>query len=529
VSSLTGSVALIRLALRRDRVRLVVWVVALAGLLGFSSAAVQDLYRTDADLAGYARLVLDNPAIVIQTGPGHGLDDPTVGAVLANETMGWSAVVVALLGVLTVSRHTRAEEESGRAELVRAAVVGRHAPTAAALVVGAGAGAAVGAASTAALAATGMGLAGSAAFGAALAATGLALAAATLLAAQLTTSARVTTGAGVAAVAVAFVLRAVGDVTGGPWSWLSPVGWAQSVRPWAGERWWVLGLPVAVSAALVAGAWAVAARRDLGAGLLRERPGPARAAPWTTRPLGLTFRLQRGPLAAWSAGLATLGVSYGAVGDQVEEILAVDPDLAEFLAAVGGAPLIDAFFATAMVMLALVGSGFALSSALRARGEELAGRAEVVLATATSRWRWAGAHLAVAAGGSAVVVVVAGLGVGVGYAAVTGDATQVGRLLGAAAVQVPAVWVMVGLATAVWGLAPRATPAVWAGLALVVVVGLLGELLGLPQVVRNLSPFQHTPPLPAAPMAWGPVLALVGVAAGLATAGLAGFARRDVG
>ena len=38
------------------------------------------------------------------------------------------------MAILLVVRHTRAEEETGRAELVGAGVVGRHAPLAAALI-----------------------------------------------------------------------------------------------------------------------------------------------------------------------------------------------------------------------------------------------------------------------------------------------------------------------------------------------------------------------------------------------------------
>ena len=48
-------------------------------------------------------------------------------------------VVVALMGMFLVGRHTRADEEDGRTELVRATVVGRNAPVTAVLVVAAGA------------------------------------------------------------------------------------------------------------------------------------------------------------------------------------------------------------------------------------------------------------------------------------------------------------------------------------------------------------------------------------------------------
>ena len=66
------------------------------------------------------------------------------------------------------------------------------------------------------------------------------------VAAQLTTSARAARGIAFAVLAAAFALRAIGDAGNGVLSWLSPLGWSLQVRPYAGERWWVLGLHVTV-------------------------------------------------------------------------------------------------------------------------------------------------------------------------------------------------------------------------------------------------------------------------------------------
>src|SRR5690606_25038713 len=52
---------------------------------------------------------------------------------LSHQMLGFMVIMVGIMSVLMVARHTRTEEETGRAELVRAAVVGRHAHLAAAL------------------------------------------------------------------------------------------------------------------------------------------------------------------------------------------------------------------------------------------------------------------------------------------------------------------------------------------------------------------------------------------------------------
>ena len=133
-SVMTGTGTLVRFLLRRDRFRLVVWVLSVGVLTVYSVAALQSVYPDAAARAQRATL-MENPAAIMLGGPGFGVDDYTIGAMVANELGLTVMVVAAIMSVLLVVRSTRAEEESGRAELVRAGVVGRHAQLAAALVV----------------------------------------------------------------------------------------------------------------------------------------------------------------------------------------------------------------------------------------------------------------------------------------------------------------------------------------------------------------------------------------------------------
>jgi ABC-2 type transport system permease protein len=326
----------------------------------------------------------------------------------------------------------------------------------------------------------------------------------------------------------AFVLRAAGDA-GDTWlSWLSPIGWAQALRPFAGERWAVLVLPLAATGVLLATALALSSRRDVGAGLLATRTGPATASAWLSGPLGLAVRLQRASLLAWCSGLFVLGLAYGSVGESVEDLAADNDAMAELIAA-SGTDVVDAFFVVAATMLALIVGGLGLQSALRLRAEESAGRAEPLLATATSRQAVLGAHVVVALVGSTLGLACAGVGLGAAHALLTGDATQLPRLAAAVLAHAPAVWVLVGLAAALFGLLPRAAPLVWAALAGSVVIALLGEPLRLPGWVRDLSPFTHVPQLPEQTVSWPPLLALTACSAVLAVLGTWAFTRRDVG
>jgi ABC-2 type transport system permease protein len=205
-----------------------------------------------------------------------------------------------------VGRHTRAEEQSGRSELVRASVLGRDASTAATMVVATVVNVVVAALVALTMIALDQPTAGSIAFGASRGGAGLFFAGVALFAMQVNQSTGGAYGLVGAVLGASYMLRAAGDVGGGTLSWLSPIGWVQSMRPYAGERWWPLLLLLAGAAVLIAAAFALLARRDDGAGLLAPRPGPARASGVLTHPLGFALRLSRAALIGWGLGVLDL-------------------------------------------------------------------------------------------------------------------------------------------------------------------------------------------------------------------------------
>ncbi len=527
-SSLTGTGRLMRLVLRRDRVRLPLWVLALVALMAMSAQSIRSLYGTDEAARAYVATVGHNPALMMFAGPGYGFDRPTAGVVLVNETQLWLALACALMSVFLVNRHTRAEEESDRADLVRSAVVGRHAPVVAALAVAAGANVTVAAGILVVTLAFGFPLVGTLALAASIGLAGMAFAAATAVVAQVVGTGRGATGLGAGLVGLAFAVRGVGDVRAPALSWLTPLGWGIGVRAYAGERWWTLaGLAVFI-AGVTAGALALSTRRDLGRGLLPERPGRAHADVALLRPLGLVWRLQRAGIAGWSVGLFLAGLVYGSIAHDVEAMLADNPQLADYLQQVAGASLAEVYLATALRMLGLVVAGFAVASALRSRSDEAAGHAEVMLAAPLGRWRWAAGQVIVTGVASVGLLALAGLGTGLADAWSTGDASQILRLALAALAQAPAVLVLAGVATALFGWSPHASPAAWMALALMVVVQLFAPMLRLPHWVTLVSPFGHVPTVPAESWRALPLVLLSLLAALLTGAGLAGFRRRDL-
>lgn len=529
MGTLTGVWRLVRFTARRDRVRIGVWFATLVGLFAVSANSLVDLYPTQAKIVAYTTLFGDNPALIVFAGPGYGFEHPNLGVILVNETQLWWMVIAAIMSVFLVGRHTRGEEDVERAELVLANVVGRHAPTAASMIVVGALNVAAGVGMTVVAALAGYPLVGSIALAGSCTAVGIVFIGITAVAAQLTNTNRGTLGLGSGMVLVAFIVRAVGDVST-PWlSWLSPIGWAQAIRAYAHERWWTLGVSAAVALALLGVAFVLSTRRDMGSGLIAPRRGRERARTWLVHPVGFAFRAQRGSLAIWLVSMLVTGYVYGTIAQDVDEMVASNPNLAAIFAQMRGASVIDSYFATTMMMLGLISSGFAISAALGPNGEEHAGRTESVLAGSIGRVRWVLSWLLVSAIGTALTIGMAGFGVGIAYSRSTGDAGEMLRLAGAALVTVPAALVLAGAAIALYGLFPHAALSAWATLAVVAIVGFFGELFRIPHWLRQISPFEHLPAVPAEHLSATPLVALLAISAALVALGCWGLRRRDIG
>jgi len=515
---------LVRLALKRDRVMIPAWLLGLAAAVAVTASSYSSLYATEASRREVVQTLGATPATLALYGRIYA---DSVGGLVAWRVGGIALALAGLMSILLVVRHTRAEEETGRAELIGAGVVGRNAPLAAALITAGLTSLALGGCVVLALLATGLGLTGSLALGASFAAVGLVFAATAAVTAQVAESSRGANGLAVGVLGGAFALRAIGDA-GPHWvAWLSPLGWGQALRPFADERGWVLLFLLALAIALTAAAVQLAAHRDLGAGIIPPRPGPARGE--LSTPLQLAWRLQRGALAGWAAGFAILGAAFGSIAQDIGDVIGDSPEVLDALKRLGGErSLADTYLAATFGVLALIAAGYAVQAVLRLRGEETSGRAEPLLATSVSRTRWALSHTFIALAGTAVLLAAAGLTAGIAYAAQTSDAGQVPRLLAAALTQTPAAWVIAGVTLALFGIAPRATVAAWGVLAACLALAELGPVLELSKSVIDLSPFARSPQLPGGTFTAAP-LWLAALAAAIAAAGLAGLRRRDVG
>lgn len=494
---------MLRFLLRRDRVVLGSWIALIAGVVLSVTAQYSRMFPTAEAALSFARDVAGNTALTAFTGQ---LTAPTLQGLILWKIGDVAFTLTALMAILTVLRHTRAEEESGRQELLRSTPLSRCAPLASALGLAMGASLLVGVL---------VAMIGGLRFGLAVTAPGLVFAAVAGVAAQLTERSSTAHLIACGLLGLTYGVRFAADGSGLLWArWFSPNGWSHLFLVSS----WVLVVPLVATALLTVVAFRLNLRRDFGAGVVPARPGR------TGGDVSLPWRVHRTQLIGWVTAFALAGATMGGVAAGMRG--AVDGGsavMSEFLRRYGSGELGDTLLWMIMISLGGTAALFPVLVVLRLRADEVSGRAELLLSTAMSRMRWAGGHLLVAVAGTLAMMTAAGLAAG------RGDL----RVLTAALLQVPAALVVGAVAMLAAGVAPRAAAAisfvVW--LAVNMFGEIVGPSLGIGYDVANLvSPFHYLPRvLTGEQLTAAPLLGLAAVAVFFSSLGMARLRVRDLG
>lgn len=525
---MSGTASLLRFDLSRDKFRILVWVALLAVMVVGVAASWDRLYPTADERLQLVAILSGNPALTALLGP---LTNPLSTGGLTAWRIGVGIVfVLGLVNIFTVTRHVRAEEQSGRADLLLAGRAARVAPLYAAVgvtlissllfvAVGTGLMVAVGLDGQGSLLFTMMGAA------AALVFTGVAA-----VTNQLTHSSRSANGIAGAILVLSWVVAGIGNLQASALQWASPFGWIAKADPFGGNHWEVLVVPLGLTAVLLVLATAIQGRRDVTAAAFAERPGRAAAPPRLRGAYSLAWRLERATLLWWIVGYALVGVVLGVSRESLIQFAESSPALTDVFTALGGSgAIVDAFLATYIGIGGVLATFFVVSLVMRLHTEEQAGRTSLALTTRTRRSRWVSAYVLLAVVGGVLVLTVLGAVLGIAFG-VQGESflDDVRRLLTAAAVWLPALIFAIGLALVFVGVLPRWAGLVWLVMGFFALLTELGPVFGLPSWAVNISPFSHVPTLPTQEV--NPVPLLVLAVAGLVLAGIGYVAlqTRDV-
>jgi ABC-2 type transport system permease protein len=502
---MSGLGVLLRHHVRRDRLQLIIWILGIGLLALLSTSSIQDTFGDSASRSAVLRLAVANPSILLLRGTPNGAG---LNAFLFFEIFTFLALLAGLMNTFLAVRHTRAEEEFGRAELVGSTPAARTTPTVATVVYGIFVNLALGLGVALFFTVGTKDAAGSFVVGLATAGAGIAFLGVGLLSAQFMRTSRGANGLAAAAVTAAYLFRGIGDALGMPstdrlhvtpawWSWLSPIGWGQRTQAFDANTLLPLLLDLALAAASIAVVFVLQARRDSGASLIPGRAGRATARRTLSGSLGLTWRLQWPTIIGWCVGGALFGLLAGVLSKAVSEMVGVNATLQRTVASLvpgGHGSLAQIFISAIFVFVGVIAAACAIQVVMRMRQEEVAGTAELILVTRVSRLRWLVDYFVVGTVAIVLVLVSGAVASGLSSVATGESAARIGDSFEAAAAQLPAALVYLTALALVFVILPAWTIGLgWTLLAIGTFFGVFGGLIGLPEWARNISPFTHSP------------------------------------
>jgi len=444
---------------------------------------------------------------------------------------GFAAILTAVWGLIAAVRPLRGEEDAGRQELVLAGVVSRRSAYVAVLVALGVAGAVLLLAIVVGLVAGGLPVGGSALLALATMSPAAVFLGVGALMSQLASSRSLALELGAAVLAACFLLRVIADLGSGLGGlrWATPFGWSEEVRAFADPRPAVLVLPVLASAILLVLAGLIAVRRDVGSGILQARDSAEPNLRLLFSPTALAFRLSRGNLLVWLAGIGLFALVIGLLSTSFTTA-DISENLREQLGKIGGATITTPAGALGFYFLlfVLAISLYACSHVASLRREEAEQQLETLFAQPVARTRWLVGRLALAVGCAAALAFAAGLLAWIGAASQNAD-VPLPRLLEAGANCLPTALLFLALGSLAFAVFPRAATGVAYGLVtLAFVWELFGSLFGAPHWLVEATPFAHVGLVPAQPFRAAPALVMLLVASAVAVVGVWIFRHRDL-
>lgn len=525
-----GTLRLSRFILKRDWLNILIWLVGLTFFTVLVPAVLGNMFETDLERQVMAE-TMSNPAMAAMMGIVYGADNYTTGAMTSNFMLVFLCIGAAVMNIFFVVRHTRRDEESGRAEVIHSLPVGKLSNLASAMLIAFLMNLALALISGFSLFIIGdqsMTLNGSLLFGAAMGMSGLFFAAASAAIAQLTQSARTAAAFSLGFMGLMYLLRAAGDLFSEPLACISPLGLLLRTQAFVNNYWWPVFAVSGITLIVATAAFCLNAVRDLGEGLIPSRPGRSRASKALLSPAGLSLRLLRTPIIAWLFIVFALGAAYGSILGELEAFLSSSELLKAMFAGNDELPLAEQFITTILSMTAIIGSVPVITFALKIQSEEKHNRLEHLLGRAVSRTKIMGGYIIIAFASSILIFFLAASGFWISARVVMDNPISLWTFLGGQMTYLPAVWVMTGLTFLLIGFIPKAANAVWGYLGYSFFILYFGDILQLPVWIRKLTPYGFISKYPVESINWLSFAILCVIAAVLTATGIIGYRKRDM-
>jgi len=519
---------------KRDRWNLILWFIGLIILNVAVAGAFGEMFQTQDELMSMVA-TFANPAIIAMVGPIYSY---SIAGIFTQSMLVFVAISVAIMNIFMVSRHTRADEEEGRLEVLRSLPIGRVTILKSvllnsviiniilALVIGLSVGA-----TQMESGYLGSGISnfmGAIIYGAILGATGFVFAAFTALFVQLSENNRSVLSYSFMFLGVMYLLRAIGDMNIEILSIISPLGIGFRAQPFVGNYIWPIFILIITSIIVSLLAIYLNGIRDLGAGFIAQKPGNEKGNFLLKSQFGLAFKLTKGSLIGWAITTFVLGASYGSVFGDIETFINSNDIFRQLFAGIEGQDLTLGFMSFIVVVMAIVCTIPVITSVYKVKGEENKNRLEHILGRSISRTKIIISYTIVSIIKAPIMLFLVGFGLYVASFSVMDDPLPFKSLTRAVMAYLPALWMFTGLAALIVGLLPKLTGIIWAYLGYSLVTAYFGQLLELPEIMNKLTPFGHIPTYPLEIINLEPLVIITIISILLVVGGVFGYRKRDI-
>lgn len=520
-----------RFYLKREWLNVTIWLVIIIAMSLLVAAVFNNLYGTQAERIGMAQ-AMQNPAMIAMLGPSYvEVESYTSGVMYRQMMLVFSAIIVAAMNIFLVINNTRKDEEEGRNELIRSLPVGRLSNLlgtmiicvivniALALIIGFG---------LATINIEGMNLSNSLLYGTAISIIGICFGSIAALFAQISSNSRGAITYSFTFLGIDYLIRAIGDVSGNFFSYLTPLGIVLKTKIYISNFWWPIFVLLGISFLITIIAFYLNYHRDLGEGLIASKPGKKEASKFLKTPMGLLLRLHRNMLIGWLIVAFVLGASYGSVFGNIEDFLAGNEMMQQIFLNNSKFTLAEQFMTTLMTISAILITVPTLMIMLRICSEEKKGRIENIYAKKISRNKVLGSYLILSTISSIFLMMAFVLGLWIASLSVMTDPISFWTMFSAGLVYLPAIWLMIGISMLVIAYIPKMTKLIWIFLGLCFFVAYIGKILQLPEWLINFTPFGSIPKLPVDDFSIIPLIILTIITIAMSVAGFIGYRKRDI-
>jgi len=521
---------LMKFILKRDWVRILIWVASIIIIETVIALALAEMYPTQVDRESF-KLVMDNPVMIAMFGKAYGYDNYTFGAMWAHMMYLWMGLIVGIMGIILVTKHLRNEEEEGRYEIIRSLPVGRDAYLLATILLMAVVVSLMTIFKT--LVMTFLGIdtfdfLGSLNYSLGHGLIAMFFIALSAVISQLYQSNRSVMGMGFGLLLTFYLVFAIGMISLPFLKWLSPFQYLLESQAYVNNYYWPLLILLTLTVCLIILAVYLSSVRDLDAGLFKEKQGKKNIAKYVRRPFGFAVRTQSTMMMYWALTLFILGASYGSIFGDLESFLGNNVYLQQMLPPIPGVPLATQFMGIIMMVMGIAACIPAVLIANKVANEEKKNRVETIMSHPVSRLELMISFLILGVLAGVFMLLVSAVGFYAASSSVMENPIPFMTMIEAIMVYTPSLILFIGVSALITGFTPDKTWLVNLYLGLSFFIVYIGQIVDIGDLLSKFTPFSYVPRLPVDDMNWftQAIIVLLGLA--FMTIGAWRYKRRDL-